>query len=161
MKKRKFKKQLLSLALALVLSLFMGATAFAAEGTTPIKTETTEADLQPTVNSMRTVVTLGARAASGYAAHYTDSMLDSFYVTVSGSSSLTGKVYLKAWDFPSTADVYVSVLRPDGSTAFANVKLPIGQEISKTITNFQTGTYRIAYKVYGVNRGWMYASFSG
>lgn len=158
MKKRKLKKQLLSLALSMILCLCMGLTAFAAEETPPAEAQTIEEE--PIVESIRTAVTLGARAASGYAAHYTDSMLDSFYVTVSGSGSLTGKVYLKAWDFPSTADVYVSVFRPDGSTAFANVKLPIGQEISKTITNFQTGTYRIAYQVFGVNRGWMYASFS-
>lgn len=148
MKKTRFISSLL------IVFLLMGMTAFAAESDSAPEAMVEE-------ESTSTVVLSSARSASGYAAHYTDSLLDSFYIDVTGSDSLMGTVYLKAWDFPSTMDIYVTLLRPDGSTAFTDVKLQIGQEISKTFFNFQTGTYRLSYKVYGTYRGWIYARFSG
>ena len=98
--------------------------------------------------------------ASGYAAHYTDALTGSFYINVTGSGGILGKAKLKAWDFPSTAEVYVSLYRPDGSAAVTNVKLPIGQEISKTFTNLQTGSYRLFYTVAGVDKGWIYCNIN-
>lgn len=161
MKTKKRNNRLIALLLAFVLSISMGTTAFAAEATPNSVTSENETsnEFQAPTTSVEAIAA-SARSASGYAAHYTDSLMSSFYTNVTGSSSTSGKVYLKAWDFPSTADVYVSLYRPDGSTAFANVKLPIGTEISKTFNNFQTGQYRLSYQVFGVDKGWIYNRFS-
>lgn len=150
--KRKLKKQLLSLVLTMVLSLSMGLSAAAAEANPSFEAEVDQETQEVTEAS--------ARSASGYAAHYTDYLQDDFYIDVTGTASAFGTAKMKAWDFPSTADVYVSLYRPDGSTAFANVKLPIGQEISKSFTNFQTGRYRLAYAVFGTDKGWIYNNLS-
>lgn len=159
-------RRFISLLSVMILSLSMGMTAFAAETdsnpemyvaqvseSTPLAPKTNETPTPAEVTS--------TRSASGYAAYYTDYTTDSFYITVSGSSSSSGTAKIKAWDFPSTADVYVSLYRPDGSTVFANVKLPIGKEISRNFTSFPTGTYRLAYHVAGVNKGWIYCSLNG
>lgn len=153
--KRKLKKQLLSLVLTLGLSLCMGATAFAAEDESATTDDVVETAVQEDESQA-----VSARSASGYAAHYTDYLEDDFYIDVTGSASAFGTAKMKAWDFPSAVDVYVSLYRPDGSVAFANVKLPIGQEISKTFTNFQTGRYRLTYYVSGSYKGWIYNNLS-
>lgn len=159
-KTRRFLATLLT-----VMLVSMGTTAFAKEAQPqqPAVVENTTAEATPEIgvvpqaNNDEGIMPL---AASGYAAHYTDSATDSFYITVSGSGSLLGTTKLKAWDFPSGTEVYVSLYRPDGSAAVTNVKLPIGQEISKTFTNLQTGTYRLFYTVASVNKGWIYCNIN-
>lgn len=147
MKKTRFISSLL------IVFLLMGMTAFAAESDSAPEAMVEE-------ESTSTVTLSAARSASGYAAHYTDSFNDSFYIDVSGSGSLWGTAKLKAWDCPSAVEIYVTLIRPDGSAAFSNVKLPIGQEISKTFMNFQTGQYEVIYNVFGVYKAWIYCNLS-
>lgn len=147
MKKTKFISSLL------IVFLLMGMTAFAAESDSAPEAMVEE-------ESTSTVVLSSARSASGYAAHYTDYLNDSFYIDVSGSGSLWGTAKLKAWDSPSAVEVYVTLIRPDGSVAFSDVKLPLGQEISKTFMNFQTGRYELIYSVFGSSRVWLYCNLN-
>lgn len=156
---RKMRKRSIALVLATVFTLSMGTTAMAAEQPAVQKTTQAKANQMAYERLTSDMVNVGARAASGYAAHYTDALKGSFYVNVSGSA-LLGISYMKAWDFPSTADVYVSLYRPDGSTVYANVKLPIGREISKTFSNMPSGRYEVDYSVHGVDKGWIYNSLA-
>ncbi len=156
---RKMRKRSIALVLATVFTLSMGTTAMAAEQPAVQKTTQAKANQMAYERLTSDMVNVGARAASGYAAHYTDSLNGSFYINVTGSAS-RGISYMKAWDFPSTADVYMSLNRPDGTLAVSSVKLPIGTEISKTFNNLPAGQYRAVYSVHGVNKGWVYNSIS-
>lgn len=100
------------------------------------------------------------RSASGYAADYTDSHIDSFTINVTGSTSSSGTAKIKAWDFSGNVIVYVSLKRPDGTYAFSDLKLTVGQEISKSFSNLQTGTYTLLYTVYGTGKGWIYCNIN-
>lgn len=172
MKAKKINKKIkrfTSLLLALALSFSMGMTAFAAEPTsTPevidetssIKTVEPITPVYGKVSEIPEATTMAARAASGYAAHYTDSRIDSFYISVTGSSSGTGTAKIKAWDFPASTKVTVSLARPDGSLALSDIQLVIGTEISRSFSNLQTGTYRLIYTVHSANKGWIYCNIN-
>lgn len=158
-KKRKISN---SLFLVFILSLTMGMNTFASQTDTPFErnveasTNTVQSAVYTGSDQILKPVIMSARSASGYAAAYTDYNIASFYVNVTGSSASRGVLNLKAWDFPSGTDVYVDVYRPDGSLALSDVKLPIGQEITKTISNFPIGQYRVRHFVSGVGKGWIY-----
>lgn len=157
---KKFKKsnQLIALLLAAVLSLSMGATAFAAE-TTP-NTEVTQAESTTEPQTPIEIGAAAARSASGYAAKYTDYYIDSFSILVKGSASAVGTATIQAWDFPSGTEVTVSLERPNGSYAFTNVTVANGKTLSKTFTNFQIGTYTLHYTVRGTGQGWLNCNLS-
>lgn len=162
--KKKLRFSLVTL-LTLVMLVSTGTTAFAAEAQPkqPAVAENTTAAVDvavPEANSDEEGIM--PLAASGYAAHYTDTFQGSFYINVTGSSSLLGTAKIKAWDFGnSNVDIYATLYRPDGSVAVSSVKLPVGTEISKTFTNLPTGTYRLAYVVYSDKyKGWIYCNIS-
>lgn len=136
----------------------MSMTAFAAEVSLVDTANMTDIEPAQQTNTDNSIMPLG----SGYEAHYTDSFVASFYINVTGSSSLLGTAKIKAWDFGnSNIDVYATLYRPDGSAAISNIRLPIGTEITKTFSNLQPGRYRLSYQVYSnVYKGWIYCNIS-
>lgn len=158
-KRRKVLAVLLTLVCLMATSMSVCAAEAGAKSEETV-TEVSKLNSQSACDLAQSAVTAVARSASGYAAHYTDSQRDSFYITVSGSGSILGTAKIKAWDFPSGTDVYATLYRPDGSAAVSNIRLPIGQELTKTFTNLQPGTYELSYQVYSVNRGWIYCNIN-
>lgn len=155
----KKNKRFTALLLGMLLTLSMGMTAFAAETdsasdmyvaqvseSTPLAPKT---DTAPTLAEVTST-----RAASGYAADYTDYSIDSFNIVVTGSSIL-GSAKITAWDFPAGTKVYVSLQRPNGSFVFTDVPVTTGSSISRTITNLSSGTYTLHYSVQGTGKGWI------
>lgn len=170
MKKILQKKKIQSRIIVTLLTLAMlftnmSITAFATEVQPPVDVDniSTMVEVAPEIasqtdNQNEGIMPLG----SGYEAHYTDSFVASFYINVTGSSSLLGTAKIKAWDFGnSNIDVYATLYRPDGSAAISNIRLPIGTEITKTFSNLQPGRYRLSYQVYSnVYKGWIYCNIS-
>lgn len=147
---KKFKKsnQLIALLLAAVLSLSMGATAFAADpqATPEVATEVTEAD----DNVAR------ASGIYGYAASYTNSSMDSFYVNATGTSSSSGGFTIESYSFPSsTVKIAITLCRPNGSQA-KTVTLTGNQKVeNQTFSNAPAGQYRVDYNIFGSSKGWL------
>lgn len=169
MRKKTFtRKRFLSVWLGLMLSFAMGITAFAAETESVPTANAADMAVEQVAEPAKPLLgtptanagTMSARAASGYAADYTDYDIDSFFIVVTGSSAASGKAQITAWDFPSGTQVSFSLQRPNGNYIFTDVTVTTGSSISKTFLNLQTGTYILHYHVLGAGKGWVNCNIS-
>lgn len=157
---RRKNRRFMSLSLGMILTLSMGMTAFAAETDSAsdmyVAQVSESTPLAPKTNTAPTPAEVtSTRAASGYAADYTDYSNGSFTINVSGSSALFGTAKITAWDFPAGTELTVSLRRPNGNFVFTDVKISTGNSISKTFSNLQPGSYICLYSVHGVGKGWV------
>lgn len=92
----------------------------------------------------------------GYAAGYTDSIMGSFYIDVSGSFSSRGGFTIESYSFGSSSvQIGITLYRPDGTKALDTI-LTGNQKIENlSFSNAPAGTYRVDYHVYGVQKGWL------
>ena len=92
----------------------------------------------------------------GYAASYTDSVMGSFYIDVSGSSASRGGFTIESYSFSSSSvKIGITLYRPNGTKAL-DVILTGNQKIENlSFSNAPAGTYRVDYHVYGAARGWL------
>lgn len=96
-----------------------------------------------------------ARSASGYAAKYTSVKTGSFTIDVSGSGTCSGATF-KSSDFPDGAIIYVNLYGPGNVLIKSNVKLTGNMEAYCKFSGYGTGTYKLTYSVYGVDKGWLH-----
>ena len=169
MRKKAFtRKRFLSVWLGLMLSFAMGITAFAAETESVPTANATNMALEQVAEPAKSLLgtptasagTMSTRAASGYAADYTDYDIGSFTVTVSGSSASRGTAKVTAWDFPSGTQLSISLERPNGSFIYTDLTITTGQSISKSFSNLQPGNYTVHYTVHGAGKGWVNCNIS-
>lgn len=153
MKNVKRSNRLIALLLALVLSLSMGTTVFAAEPNVAPEEAMVEKEA---VGLAQNAAMASARSIYGYAASYTNSSMDSFYVNATGSSSGSGGFTIESYSFPSnTVKIAITLYRPDGTKAL-NASLTGNQKIENlSFSNAMPGNYRVNYVVYGSSKGWL------
>ena len=116
------------------------------------------AELQATPEVTTEAVEAGAsiaRSASGYAAKYTSVKTGSFTIDVSGSGTCSGATF-KSSDFPDGAIIYVNLYGPGNVLIKSNVKLTGNMEAYCKFSGYGTGTYKLTYSVYGVDKGWLH-----
>lgn len=153
MKNVKRSNRLIALLLALVLSLSMGTTVFAAEPNVAPEEAMVEKEA---VGLAQNAAMASARSIYGYAASYTNSSMGSFYVNATGSSSGSGGFTIESYSFSSsTVKIAITLCRPDGSEA-KTVTLTGNQKVENlSFSNAPAGRYRVDYYVFGSAKGWL------
>lgn len=100
------------------------------------------------------------RSIYGYAAYDAHSSTGSFKVYAPGNATGSGGITLKTSGFAEGTPTYMSVARPDGTTAVSNVSVPGNSEVVKSFSNAQPGYYTVYFTIYGTSRGqfhtWIY-----
>ncbi len=151
---KKSLQRLLSIALVMALFCSLNLAVFAAEPELADVTAT-EVTSNAVVSPLANGSVVRPMSVYGYAAYYTDAHVDSFTVNAPGTSTSTGAATIKAWDFNSDTVVYVTIVRPDGTTAKADVKLTGNMETTVTFSKSLPGNYTIHYYIPNLDQGWL------
>lgn len=99
------------------------------------------------------------RSIYGYAAHDAHNSTGSFTVYAPGSATGTGGATFKTSGF-SGGQISMSLKRPNNTYAISGVVLNGNDEVVKSFTNAQPGTYTCPFTIYGTSLGqlhlWVY-----